>query len=233
MKGLDKDMFRVYKLPKIIKNNKELFTGVKLFSYGGSGFKFLNSFINKYLSVKFPSNIHSYIHHTKPNINYKTLDKIIFVYRDPRNALLSHIRRCDRFRKLGDDYFFSTRRFVQLSIPFGISKKLTLQDISLKTFLEDYPDFLDFTGFFLSWLKFKHPKLLFLKYEFLQKNTKELAAFLELPEVFALQLQKTFVCSKADYKVYPKNIVDLLNNNYKELLLKQNNIPAFYIQKIF
>jgi len=206
---------------------------IRMFSYGGSGFKFLSKLLHNYIDTRFPDNIHPYISHNKPRNEFNNFDKIIFIYGDPRNAILSHIRRSDNYRKNKNGYTFGTRRFIQLSEPFEIYPIITKQEITVHKFLLNYPDYLDFTGFFKSWLDYpfyKKDYILFLKYEDIPNRINEIAEFVKLGKRFKHQLFNEFTSRRMDYLQQTKETQKLLNKNYERLLELQNSLPNFYVK---
>ena len=206
---------------------------VRMFSYGGSGLRFLNKLMHKYITALFPESVHPYISHNLPREEFSKFDKIIFIYGDPRNAILSHIRRSKGYKWISDDEFsLTTKRFVQLSDPFQIKNVIPQQEITLTDFLTKYPDYLDFAGFFKSWLNFPFPKdyILFLKYETIIENINDLTRFVKLGSKFKQELRSVIKPRRMDYRDRPKKIVKLLNNTYSELIELQRTLPSFHVK---
>lgn len=186
----------------------------RLFSYGGSGLKFLTNFLDSHISLYDVS----HAPHAKPNKGHLKIDKIVFLYADPRNALLSFHRR----DKVKNGWIRQHMKNLESNIK--IKGQMSMTEVIEK-------DGLGLDVHFREWLNFKHPQIAFVKYESLHSNIKNLLSFLDLDESISSIFCKTFSPRISDYRNIDVNIQTLLHNKYKGLLKLQNSLPDFYIRE--
>jgi len=186
-------------------------TKVRLYSYGGSGLKFLAKFLKKYMDATARRNNS----HRRPCKEFKDSDKIIVIYGDPRNAILSFFRKRN---KKGKQWLNKHLQHL------GINQKLP-SNINLETFLQDSNDMFDLNGFLNDWLNFNFNKkdfVLFIKYESLFDGIEKLFDFLDLDKSikddFIKDFQTQFKLRQSNYKNKGSKIQALFYDKYKTVI---------------
>lgn len=185
----------------------------RLFSYGGSGLKFLTNFLNEYINVY---DVH-HAPHSKPNKEHLKIDKIVYLYADPRDALLSFCRREQRKKGWINKHNKHLQNDTDIDKDIAISGLTNKGGLGLETH-------------FKKWIKFNHPQIAFVKYEYLDDSIKDLLNFLDLDENISSKFINAFLPRASNYNNCDKNTIALLNKCYKGLIEFQNLLPDFYIK---
>lgn len=200
---------------------------IQIFSPGGSGSCFCSCFLTKY------ANYHKekYTHHKKPIEIYLKINKIIYLYSDPRNSLLSFHKR--NLIKPG----WAAEHAIMSGVKMKIPDSITLDE------LIDQNIYGVMKKNFYSWLNFNHPNLLFTKYEYLSDNIEKILDFLEVknPDLskFANKLhrkqigiffKKNYINRKSNYKDLDKSMQIKITNYFQDILNTQSKLDSFYIR---
>lgn len=201
---------------------------IRLYSYGGSGLKFLTNITKNYVSEAIDS---AHNPHTFEDINRRPIDKAIFIYADPRDAI------CSFFRRNGKSAAWVRRHFDHMNPNFMGSTIFYDKDRRPKT-INEYLDTCNVDEFglerlFCNWLNYKPKKpLLFVKYESIMNSEtlQELQDFLQINnQQFVKDMRDKFRTRASSYKDLEEEYVDKITKMNQSLLEKQENLPNFFI----
>jgi len=193
----------------------------QIFSYGGSGVKFLTNFLLDHIDFECigftPVNPHML-----PDKTCLKYDKILYIYVDPRDAVLSFFRRSET-----DDKWWMNRHLFNLGI-----RKMLPKDIEFDEYIRR-GDVFKLRKHFTKWLAFKHPNIAFVKYEDLFNNTRQILTFLGIDQKYCNDL-KSLICKRnSDYRIYSEETQAVLYETYGELIELQNTFPGFWCDEDF
>jgi len=186
---------------------------VRLFSYGGSGLKFLTNFLNKHIDAY--DTEHS--PHSNPCQKYLEIDRIIYVYSDPRNAVLSFFRR--NAQRSG----WLNQHLLHLGLKLNVNP-----DSYAKDFF-DHKYNVDLYSGFVKWLLFRHPNIVYVKYEYLRDTINNVLTFLNLDVNLAEEFCNSFCPRSSNYEVEDSKLQQALYDRYKKLIELQSTLDNFYI----
>jgi len=154
---------------RIILNKK---TELIVVSFGGVGTTFLIEFLANYFKLNHP-NDHDGLKHTHlPPISINKALKVLYIYGDPREAIISLFRR---------GYHSMHSKKMMRFIP---NTKAIPEDWSLSDYLNSGKDRFGFENHFNNWYhKYQVYNTAYIKYDYLweQSNLKRLFDFLGLP----------------------------------------------------
>lgn len=189
---------------------------IRIFSYGGSGLKFLTNFLD--LGIHCYDVNHN--PHSRPTKKHLALDKLIVLYCDPRNALLSFFRRSEDLRPSWvNEHLRNLGRDIRLP-----------EDISAEDVLKMDRDPFDLEGFFKEWLGFNHPCKIFVEYERLVENKDNLAMALEIEPKSIENIKDCFVARSSDFESQNDVIKNLLSSRYENLIKIQKSLNGFSVR---
>jgi len=203
---------------------------IRLFSYGGSGLKFLTNFLGEYVEVY---GINHNPHCRPQDSDVLTVDKAILIYSDPRNAILSFFRRSEQYYstlvECGDGVSWLNKELSHQGRKQTLPNRLSIDD-----FLENYEDVFELNNYFNEWLNFVPPKghsIVFVKYERLCDVTDELMDFLNLDKNISDELRQKFVPRSSDYTQESEKNQQMLYDKYKDLIETQESLGPFFIKE--
>ncbi len=199
---------------------------IRIFSYGGCGYHFLVSFLEKYVVVR----------NSKHNPHRRPIPGLcnihIIIYGDPRNAVLSFFRRQEWKRSQNG----KNKNWINMFfINHSIKRKMVPLNFNLETFLMNYSeDIFELYDYFKAWFDFNPGpgnSLIFVRYEKLPQIINELLKFLKLDSNYAIVLRKTFKHRISDYLSKDLQIQKLLTQRYEKLIKLQDSLPPFFVKQ--
>jgi len=191
---------------------------VRLYSYGGSGLKFLTMHLKS-------MGIDSYDEKHNPHQSFSDraveddVDRVIYLYSNPIESFLSF------WRRTGSDL-----RWINLHLKhLGSDRQITLP---MREYIESAKGFPELSNHFESWYNAEvGVPIVFLRYEdlVLPSVEKELAEFLGFEG--DLQIASNFKQRSSSTSATPEGVSKRLDSMFSELIDLQGGLPPFHIKR--
>tara|TARA_R110002020_G_scaffold421418_4_gene630530 strand:- start:19207 stop:19875 length:669 start_codon:yes stop_codon:yes gene_type:complete len=157
-----------------------------------------------------------------------TADRIILLYADPRNVLISLFSK-SKSACMGHQKLLKAAPLIKVEKPLSRSKL----EINNEKILE----FRALHYFFNTWLETDTApfKMAFVKYETLHTPEvmtaiADFVGIVEKRSAFYEKLKASHRPRKSDYRKYPPSDQEKLDHMFEDLLETQNNLPPFWIK---